>query len=242
MHTVIAYISPVWDIIGAVRRRWLQQPGFDSLEWHWQCVLTHRLRADGHGQTDRATEGERKKKKGRERKQPRVNSALWTATIRHLSRQHLFAFISRRWITYSWQSQSWISTLVRNVTVIGMLSQVPHSMLVPYFSFFDYFSLPLSVFPLTSLTIPLCCEWITHLYWFIFELCLYPTRSALVLFVVFIECRFPVWVWKKLAFFRLLKTYPTLQWKHHDCNVPDLLYTAQSVAFDKVAVDTFLPV
>lgn len=122
MHTVIAYISPVWDIIVAVCQWWLQQPCFDSLEWHWQCVLTHRPRADGHRQTDRVTQGKRKRESGRE---SRANSAPWTAAMRHLSRQHLFAFISKRRITYSRQSQCWIRTLVPNATITAMLSQVP---------------------------------------------------------------------------------------------------------------------
>lgn len=103
--------------------------------WVTLAMFTHRPRADGHRRADRGREGER----GRGRKQPRVNSAPWTATIRHLSRQHLFAFIFRRWITYSRQSQRWINTLVWNVTIIGMLSQVPHSVLSPSFSPFYFF-------------------------------------------------------------------------------------------------------
>lgn len=67
MHTVIAYISPVWDIIVAVWWRCLWQPCFDRLEWHWQCVLTHSPWADGHRRADRATEGEGERERERKR-------------------------------------------------------------------------------------------------------------------------------------------------------------------------------
>lgn len=182
MHTVIAYISPVWDIIVAVWRRWFAE----ALLWQSWVTLAMRAYTEARGrwtQTDRQSDRGWGKKREREKKKPRVNSAPWTATTRHLSRQHLFAFISRRWITYSRQSQCRISTLVRNVTIIGVLSQVLHFILVPYFSFFNYFSQLLPCFSVNQphYTVAPCKnEWVTHF----FSLCMYLTRSAVVLLLL----------------------------------------------------------
>lgn len=109
MHTGIAYISTDWDIIVAVRRRWL----WAALLWQSWVTLAMCAYTQAQGRwTQTGRQSDKGLGKERERKQPRLNSAPWTATIRHLFRQHLFAFISRRWIDYSWQSQCWISTLV----------------------------------------------------------------------------------------------------------------------------------
>lgn len=77
------------------------------------CACTRQAAQGRWTRTDwQSNRGWGDRERWRERRQPRVNLVPWTATIRHLSGQHLFAFISRRWITYNQQSQCWISTLV----------------------------------------------------------------------------------------------------------------------------------
>lgn len=77
VHTAIAYISPDWDDYSGCGR-WLQQPCFDRLGGQWQCVLTHTRTHRGDGQArDRSD------------------------AIRLLSRQRLFAFHCRKWLTFT---------------------------------------------------------------------------------------------------------------------------------------------